>query len=92
MYVLFVAIAILLVFLLCVCYNLMWLLVPQLGALSRVMRLYKNQLRKNCTKTNVPDKDMLGELYNIYYGNRCVFQSLHISTNSYVNTNFQSNL
>ena len=45
MYVLFIVIVILVLYLLCCFYNLLWILIPQLGSLSRVMRCYKNQVR-----------------------------------------------
>ena len=47
MYVLFITIFILVLYVFCCIYNILWLTIPQLGTLSRVMRKYKKQLRKN---------------------------------------------
>ncbi len=45
MYVLFITLFLLALYLACCFYNLLWLLIPNLGALSRVMRKYKQEAR-----------------------------------------------
>ena len=43
---------------------------PQLGTLSRVMRKYRQELRDQNKTELVSDKELLGDLYWIYYNNR----------------------
>lgn len=74
MYVLFMVIVIIGVYLLCCFYNIMWIFFPQMGVLSSVMNEYRAELRKQAkAKKGAPkvsDKQLLGELYEIYYNNR----------------------
>uniref|UniRef100_A0A0K2U8T8 Uncharacterized protein n=1 Tax=Lepeophtheirus salmonis TaxID=72036 RepID=A0A0K2U8T8_LEPSM len=67
-YVLLVTVAILVVYLFCCLYNFVWLLMPQLGSLSRVMSKYRTMLRKRYDGNE--DTTILGELHWIYFNNR----------------------
>ena len=67
MYTLFVAIVILIMFLLSNIYSLLWLAIPQLSTLGSVMSKYKTKLKAN---QGDDDDEHLGGLYKIYYNNR----------------------
>lgn len=68
-YILYITIIITCVYILCNIYNLIWLTLPQFGKLSRLMTTYKKNMRarEGDSKT---DKELLGDLYDIYYNNR----------------------
>jgi hypothetical protein len=67
-YILFITIAITGVYILCNCYNLLWLTFPCFGRLSRVMNTYR--LNMQGRGSGKSDKENLGDLWDIYYGNR----------------------
>ena len=71
LYVLFVALALLAVYLVTTLFTLLWLLCPFWGTLARFMRDYQAQLRKNANKAGMEMKEaeLLGELNEIYYEN-----------------------
>jgi len=69
LYVLFIVLVLLVAYLLCCFYNLLWLSFPQLGALSKVMTKYKTEARRNA-KELMTDQELLGDLYHVYYHNR----------------------
>uniref|UniRef100_A0A0K2TQZ0 Uncharacterized protein n=1 Tax=Lepeophtheirus salmonis TaxID=72036 RepID=A0A0K2TQZ0_LEPSM len=68
MYVLLITVAILIVYIFCCIYNIVWLLLPQLGALSRIMRQYRIMLHERHGVDE--DTAFLGELNWIYFKNR----------------------
>jgi len=71
MYVTFVVLAILVIYIFCALYNLAWLTFSNLGVLSRVMSRYRILQRKLKGKDNlISDKELLGDLWDIYYNNR----------------------
>ena len=53
-------------------YNILWVLLPWFGKLSKVMRIYKKSKREAAQKDNEKplDEKILGDLYEIYYNNR----------------------
>ena len=57
-------------YILCNIYNLMWLLFPCLGNLRRLMSTYRTNLRAKSVVKEASDKELLGDLYDIYYNNR----------------------
>ena len=69
--VLFIALALLAVYLLTTFFTLLWLLCPCWGKLATFMRDYQAQLSKNAKKAGMEMKDaeLLGELNQIYYEN-----------------------
>ncbi len=69
MYVLFIALVLLAAYLFCCFYNILWLVIPQLGTLSRVMRKYKQEARKNAKDPSGGDEAVLGDLHSVYYSN-----------------------
>jgi len=68
-YILYITIFITCIYTLCNIYNLVWLLMPQLGKLSRLMVTYRKNMRAR-DGTDKTDKELLGDLYDIYYNNR----------------------
>lgn len=68
-YILDMTIFITCIYILCNIYNLVWMLVPQLGKLSRLMVIYRQNMRAR-EGNNKSDKELLGDLYDIYYNNR----------------------
>jgi len=68
-YILDITIFITCIYILCNIYNLVWLLVPQLGKLSRLMVAYRQNMRAREGNSKT-DKELLGDLYDIYYNNR----------------------
>ena len=68
MYILMAALVILFQYILCSIYNLLWLSFSGLGTLSRVMRKYRQRLIRS--KPSGSDKEILGDLWGIYYNNR----------------------
>jgi len=58
------------IYLLLQIYNIVWLLVPDIGELSRVMSSYKKCLRNQNKDQNINDEDLLGDLWYVYYNNR----------------------
>jgi len=71
MYVTFIVLVLLVNYILCALYNLAWLSFSRLGVLSRVMTKYYALQRATKGKDKLlSDKDMLGDLWDIYYNNR----------------------
>ena len=68
-YILYITIFITCIYMLCNIYNLVWLLIPQLGKLSRLMVTYRKNMKARDI-SNKTDKELLGDLYDIYYNNR----------------------
>ena len=68
-YILYITIFLTCIYILCNIYNLVWLLLPQLGKLSRLMVTYRQNMRAREGNTKT-DKELLGDLYDIYYNNR----------------------
>jgi len=68
-YILYITIFITCIYILCNIYNLVWLLIPQLGKLSRLMVTYRKNMKARDI-SNKTDKELLGDLYDIYYNNR----------------------
>ena len=69
-YSLYVTCAITIAYILCNIYNLLWLLFPCFGKLSRVMSAYKYNMREREGDHSRSDREVLGDLYDIYYNNR----------------------
>ena len=57
-------------YLFCCVFNLLWMFLPQLGSLSGAMRTFKKEFRKTRSTTDLSDKELLGDLYDLYYNNR----------------------
>ena len=72
LYVLFVALALLLIYLLTTFITIMWLLCPSGGKLASFMTSYKDQLETTAIAEggDTSSRVLLGELHDIYYGNR----------------------
>ena len=58
------------IYILCNIYNVLWLLAPHCGRLSRVMTAYKRNMREREAGGEKTDQQILGDLYDIYYDNR----------------------
>ena len=71
LYVLFVALALLAVYLVSTFFTLVWLMCPCWGRLAKFMRDYQSQLRKSAHKAGMDmhEAELLGELNQIYYEN-----------------------
>jgi len=69
-YSLYVTCAITMTYILCNIYNFLWLVFPCFGKLSRVMSAYKYNMRERCEDPRMSDREVLGDLYDIYYNNR----------------------
>ena len=69
-YTLYMVAAITTIYILCNVYNLLWLLTPHCGRLSRVMAAYKRNMREREAAGEKTDQQILGDLYDIYYDNR----------------------
>ena len=69
-YSLYVTIAITAIYILCNLYNVLWLLIPGFGKLSRVMSAYKYNMLERSHGSGKSDREVLGDLYDIYYNNR----------------------
>jgi len=69
-YILYITIAITIMYILCNFYNIMWLLFPCFGRLSRVMDTYRHNMRARGANEGKHDKEILGDLWEIYYNNR----------------------
>ena len=69
-YSLYITCTITIVYILCNIYNLMWLTFPCFGKLSRLMSTYKANMRERAGDSMKSDKQLLGDLYDIYYNNR----------------------
>eukprot|EP00095_Tigriopus_kingsejongensis_P004023 maker-scaffold5_size1054832-snap-gene-1.14 protein:Tk04023 transcript:maker-scaffold5_size1054832-snap-gene-1.14-mRNA-1 annotation:"leucine-rich repeat-containing protein 8d-like" len=79
LYVVLIVLVIIVAYLLCCLYNILWLSIPQMGALSGLMYKYKKRLKRKARidkaesipdKGSIFDRHALGELHNIYYNNR----------------------
>ena len=68
-YILYITIIITCIYILCNIYNLVWLTLPQFGKLSRLMTIYKRNMREREGDSKT-DQELLGDLYDIYYNNR----------------------
>ena len=62
--------ALITVYIICNIYNLLWALLPHLGVLSTFMRAYEKSRRAAQVGMKQDDKQILGDLYDIYYHNR----------------------
>ena len=69
-YSLYITCTITIVYILCNVYNLLWLTFPCFGKLSRLMSTYKANMRERVGDSMKTDKQLLGDLYDIYYNNR----------------------
>jgi len=69
-YTLYTAAVLTAVYILCNFYNCLWLLFPQFGKLSRVMSAYKYNMLEAAKGSGKTDREVLGDLYDIYYDNR----------------------
>ena len=69
-YTLYCAAAITIIYILCNVYNFLWLLFPCFGKLSRVMSAYRYNMLERERGTGRTNKQILGDLYDIYYDNR----------------------
>ena len=69
-YCLYITVIITIAYILCNIYNLLWLIFPCFGKLRRLMLAYKRNLRDSSGGEEVDEKEMLGNLYDIYYNNR----------------------
>jgi len=68
-YILYITIILTCFYILCNIYNLIWVLFPQLGKLSHLMTAYRRHMRAR-EGENKSDKELLGDLYDIYYNNK----------------------
>ena len=69
-YSLYVACATTMTYILCNIFNFLWLVLPCFGKLSRVMSAYRHNMREICEDPKKSDREILGDLYDIYYNNR----------------------
>eukprot|EP00092_Neocalanus_flemingeri_P024779 GFUD01026868.1.p1 GENE.GFUD01026868.1~~GFUD01026868.1.p1 ORF type:complete len:507 (+),score=114.41 GFUD01026868.1:221-1741(+) len=69
-YSLYITCIITIAYILCNIYNLLWLIFPCFGKLSRMMSTYKANMRDRAGDSTKTDKQLLGDLYDIYYNNR----------------------
>ena len=71
-YTIYFNIAIVSIYILTNIVNVLWVLVPSFGKLSKVMRAYKRNKREAAKndKEKPVDEKILGDLYHIYYQNR----------------------
>jgi len=69
LYSLYITCIITIAYILCNLYNLMWLIFPCFGKLSRLMSTYKANIRERASSTKKTDKQILGDLYDLYYNN-----------------------
>ena len=69
-YTLYVTMALTVLYILCNIYNLGWLIFPCFGKLSRAMAAYKVNIKERERNSGKSDKEILGDLYDIYYNNR----------------------
>ena len=77
--VLIVALVCLFAYLVCTVYNLMWLIIPNMSPLSRVMARYRSHVTlKGDSPTDAAAA--LGELYHVYYNNRDLKLLLNLLT------------
>lgn len=67
-YILYFTIVITSCYILCNIYNLMWLTMPCFGRLSRLMTTYMSNMRE-LAGPDKSDKELVGDLYDIYYNN-----------------------
>jgi len=67
-YILYFTIIITSCYILCNIYNLMWLVLPCFGKLSRLMTTYKSNMRELAGEDKT-DEELMGDLYDIYYNN-----------------------
>ena len=68
-YSLYITCTITIAYILCNIYNLMWLIFPSFGNLRRLMSTYKANMREKAGDSETTDKELLGDLYDIYYNN-----------------------
>ena len=80
-YILYFTIIITSFYILCNIYNLMWLTLPCFGRLRRLMSTYKWNMRK-LSGYALSDKELLGDLYDIYYNNVDLRLLLELLTSS----------
>ena len=69
-YTLYVTMALTVLYILCNIYNLLWLLFPCFGRLSRAMEAYRHNMKEREKNSGMTDSEILGDLYDIYYNNR----------------------
>jgi len=69
LYILYIAVSMGAIYIFANLYNFMWLTIPCIGKLSKVMRTYKHNLIHN-NSAGTSEAVLLGELYHIYYDNR----------------------
>ena len=69
-YTLYVTICLTILYILCNIYNLLWLLFPCFGNLSRAMEAYRHNIKEREKGSGMSDSEVLGDLYDIYYNNR----------------------
>ena len=69
-YTLYLTCTITILYILCNVYNALWLLFPCFGKLSRVMSAYKYNMLERAHDTGLSEREVLGDLYDIYYNNR----------------------
>jgi len=67
---LYITCTITIIYILCNIYNLLWLTFPCFGKLSRLMSTYKANMRERAGESMKSDRQILGDLYDIYYNNR----------------------
>jgi len=69
-YVLLTTMFILAVYIFCCSYNIAWLFFPCFGSLSSLMKKYRTQFKKARSDTRISDRELLGDLYDVYYNSR----------------------
>ena len=47
-----------------------WLFFPCFGSLSSLMKKYRTQFKKARSDTRISDRELLGDLYDVYYNSR----------------------
>ena len=68
-YILYITIVLTILYLSCNIYNLVWLTYPKCGKLGKLMMIYKENMRSR-EDGSKSDRELLGDLYDIYYNNR----------------------
>ena len=70
LWVLIITMGILAAYIFCCAYNIAWLFFPCFGSLSNVMKKYRTQFKKARADARISDRELLGDLYDVYYNSR----------------------
>jgi len=65
-----VTIVMVFLYLSCCIFNILWMFIPQFGSLSGAMQKIKQEYCKTRSTTDLSDRELLGDLYDLYYNSR----------------------